>query len=183
MKNKILILLLCIISGTVSAQLEMYGRYTENGKVAPDINIFGTKKVTKKVSLTYFTLIEEKWSEALVGVSYSPSDVINFGISAGIEHNPAIYRFGASIYYKKGNTSLLIVGEKGDGNDNYFYKCLLLSKAFSTNLRVGGIAWRYHGIGPVVDYKLTTGTNIWAVPAYDKEFRVVRFMLGVSIKI
>ncbi len=66
MKNlTILFLLMIVFVSSANAQLEVYGRYTKNGKVEPDVNIFGVKKISEKINLTYFALVEEKWSEAL----------------------------------------------------------------------------------------------------------------------
>jgi len=143
--------------------------------------IFAKKKISEKFDLTYFSLVGQKWSEALIGFSYSPKKWLSIGLSTGIEHNPAVYRLGGSIWIGKGKTSLLMLGEKGDGKDNYFYKTILSYKA-SEKFTVGAIAWRFHGLGPVVKYTKDDLT-LWFMPAYDLEFNVQRLILGLSIKI
>jgi hypothetical protein len=107
------IIILLLIPFAVHAQLETYIRSTE-----PNINFFASKKVTEKVSLTFFGLVEQKWSEALIGASYAPSKSLNINLSTGIEQGTNSPRFGASIWTGKGKTSLLILGELGSGKDN-----------------------------------------------------------------
>ncbi len=183
MKKLAIIITVCLYTLTSYAQLEMYGRYTVNGKVEPSFNLYGEKKISEKVNLTYFALVEEKWSEALVGLSYSPAKWVSVGLSTGIEHNPAIIRIGGSIWLGKGKASLLMLGEKGDGQDNYFYKTVLSYKA-SEQFTVCAMTWRFHGIGPVVRYTpKKSDLTIWFMPAYDPEFKAKRMMLGLSVKI
>jgi len=183
MKKLVAIMLFCLYVLTSYAQVGMYGRYTINGKVEPSFNFYGEKKISEKVNLTYFALIEEKWSEALVGLSYSPVKWISLGLSTGIEHNPAIIRFGGSIWIGKDKTSLLMLGEKGDGRDNYWYKTVLSYKA-SEQLTFCAMAWRFHGIGPVIKYTpKESDLTIWVMPAYDLEVNAKRIILGLSVKI
>lgn len=183
--KKLIIVILCFCATASYAQLQMYGRYAinGNGKIEPDINLFGTKKLSEKVKLTYFALIEEKWSEALIGISYSPAEWMSLGLSSGVEHNPAIYRFGGSIWLGRQKTSLLMLGEKGDGKGNYWYKTVL-SYEFTDQFTFGAVAWRFHGVGPIVQYSpKKSDLAIWYMPAYDPEFKTKKMMLGLSIKI
>jgi len=184
MKNFIVTLVVIILSSlNLSAQVEIYGRYTIGGTVEPDINVFGTKKISEKFNLTYFALIEEKWSEALIGVSYSPTKWLELGLSTGVEHNPAIIRFGGSIWVGKGKTSLLMLGEKGYGKDNYWYK-INLSRNLSEIFSVGAMAWRFHGLGPIVKYTpQKSDLTFWILPTYDPEFKAKRLIIGLAVKI
>ena len=166
-----------------TAQLEVYGRYTIGESVAPNINLFGTKKLSDKANLTAFFLVEEKFSEALVGISYSPSKHLSIGVSGGIENSPKLLRFGSSIWVGKNNTSLLLLGEKGNGKDNYWYKANLFQK-LSDKLTVGATAWRFHGVGPNVRFTTKKlASTLWMMPAYDFEADKTKVMIGWSIKI
>ena len=89
----ILAFLLISLPFLSQAQLETYGRYTVRGSVEPNINYFGAKKITEKVSLTFFGLVEQKWSEALIGATWSPSGSFRMGASMGIEHGTNSPRF------------------------------------------------------------------------------------------
>lgn len=183
MKNLIIILILVVVSISASAQVEVYGRYTSGGTIEPNINIFGTKKISDKLNLTYFALVEEKWSEALVGFAYAPKKWLELGLSSGVEHNPAILRFGGSIWVGKGKNSLLVLLEQGKGKDNYWYKAKL-SRNLSETISIGAMAWRFHGLGPIVKYTpKKSDLTFWILPAYDPEFKAKRLMVGVSIKI
>lgn len=182
--KKIIVLLIVIFFGFKSySQLEVYARYTEGGKVDPDINLYGTKKISAKWDLTYFALVEQAWSEALVGVSYSPKDWISFGGMVGIEQNPALYRFLGSIWLGKGKKSFLALYEKGNGTDNYWYK-ITASYEVTEKFTLGARAWRYNGVGPVGTLLIKKlGTSVWIMPMYDFEVQKKRVSLGVSIKL
>lgn len=104
-------------------------------------------------------------------------------MGAGIEQNDALYRLAGNVWIGKGKTSLLILTEKGDGKDNYWYKTVLSYKA-SEQFTVGALAWRFHGVGPTVRYTPKKSyLTIWCMPAYDFEVNLKRIMLGLSIKI
>jgi hypothetical protein len=180
MKNILLILLITLPS-LAQAQLETYGRYTTGGTVEPNINYAASKKITEKIALTFFGLVEQKWSEALVGVKYSPSNSFNIGVSAGIEQGTNSPRFGASMWTGKGKTSLLILGELGSGKDNYLYKANLFHR-YTDHFTFGVTAWRLHGEGPNFRYTIPKLlSTIWVMPAYDLEADKARLMIGVVV--
>jgi hypothetical protein len=180
MKKKI-ILLLISLPFLAQAQLETYGRYTAGGSVEPNINYAGSKKITEKISLTFFGLIEQKWSEALIGATYSPSSSFSVGASTGIEQGTNSPRFGASIWTGKGKTSFLILGELGSGKDNYLYKVNLFHK-YTDQFTLGVTAWRFHGAGPNFRYTIPMlSSTIWSMPAYDFESNKSKLMVGVSV--
>lgn len=179
--KKILILLLISLPSLAQAQLEAYGRYTAGGSVEPNINYAGSKKITAKIALTFFGLVEQKWSEALIGASYSPSTSFTVGASAGIELGTNSPRFGASIWTGKGKTSFLILGELGSGKDNYLYKANLFHKC-TDRFTLGATAWRFHGVGPNFRFAIPKlSSTIWVMPAYDFEANGSKLMVGVSV--
>ncbi|HEY4290467.1 MAG TPA: hypothetical protein VGN00_25380 [Puia sp.] len=179
--KKILILLLVALPFLVQAQLETYGRYTAGGYVEPNVNYFASRKITEKVSLTFFGLVEQKWSEALIGASYTFSKSFGFGASAGIEQGTNSPRFGASIWTGKGKTSFSVLGELGSGHANYLYKANLFQKC-SDQFTVGLTAWRLHGIGPNFRFAVPKLlATIWSMPAYDFEANKARLIVGVSV--
>jgi hypothetical protein len=177
------VLFTAILFTTVSFSqktLEVFGR-TNNKTIVPDVNFYGEKKISEKVSLTLFMLVEQKWSEGLVGISYSPSKWISIGASAGIEHNDALYRFGGMVWMGKGKFSLLLLGEKGNGTNNYWYKNTF-SFQCSEKFSLGARAWRYIGVGPVATYEIKKlDSKIWIMPAYDFEAKQSRLALGMRI--
>jgi len=179
--KKILLLLLMPLPLLAQAQLEAYGRYTAGGSLEPNINYFASKKITGKISLTFFGLVEQKWSEALIGASYAPSNSFSFGASMGIEQGTSSPRFGASMRTEKRATIFSILGELGSGKDNYLYKANLFHK-YTDRFTLGVTAWRYHGVGPNLRFTLPKlSATIWSMPAYDLEATKAKLMVGVSV--
>lgn len=185
-KNRILRralwLLLVFISKSTVAQLEVYGKFNRNGLIEPIINYNGSKALNDKLSVTFFALVRKSWSQALIGLAYSPSEVITFSSGLGMEHGKSSPRYSASVFVKKNKNTLLVLGEWGSGNDNYLYKVNLFHQ-FTEQIIFGATAWRYHGVGP--NFRLlfqTLQTTLWLMPAYDIEAKQVRTMVGISYK-
>lgn len=181
--KKILVLLLITSPFAAPAQLEVYARYSAGGYPEPDINYFGVKKLTGKISLTFFGLVEQKWSEALIGLSFVPLKSWTVGISAGIENGTNRPRFSAGIRTEKGKTSFNLLGELGSGKDNYLYKANLFYQ-YTGWLTFGLTAWRYHGVGPNLRFRIPQyPPAIWVMPAYDVETNTSRLMFGISMNL
>lgn len=131
--------------------------------------------------MTFFGLVEQKWSEALIGAKYSPSGLFSVGANIGIEQGTNDPRFSASVWTGKGKTSFFIWGELGSGKDNYLYKANLFHK-YSDVFTLGITAWRFHGVGPNFRFVIPKlSSTIWALPAYDAESKKSKLMIGVSI--
>jgi len=129
MKKLILFIVLFTITATSFAQMKVFLRYTpERSEVLPTITYFGKKKISDKFHLAIYTLINKKFSEALVGFTYAPKKWIKIGLSSGIENSaatPVGYRFGSSLWLEKDKNSLFSIFEKGDGKDNFFISLLI----------------------------------------------------------
>ena len=184
MKKIVVSIVVILFALTSQAQVTAYGRYTEGkSSVDADINIYGEKKISKKINFTYFSLVEKSWAEGLLGVSYSPKDWISVGFSVGIEQNPALYRFSNSIWIGKGKNSLLVLTEKGEGKENYWYKVNACHK-FSEKFSLSAMAWRFHGVGPMFKYTFPKWeTSLFILPAYDFEPKAYRLIAGIAVKI
>jgi hypothetical protein len=179
--KKMLILLLISVPLGVYAQLETYGRFTAGGSVEPNVNYNGVKKITEKISLTFFGLIEQKWSEALIGASFSPSPSFSIGASTGIEHGTSQPRFAASMWTGGQKTSLSVLGELGSGKGNYLYKANLFHQ-YTNRFTLGVTAWRFHGIGPNFRFAVPKrSSTIWIMPADDMEANKLKLIVGVSV--
>ncbi|NCN99611.1 hypothetical protein GW920_00565 [Candidatus Falkowbacteria bacterium] len=178
--KKSIIFILLLVSSVSFAQVSVFTKYSD-GKLAPCATIFGTKPINDKVSFTYFALVSEKWAETMLGVAYSPISWAQIGLNCGFEQNPALFRVGGSIWLGKGKTSFLTLLEKGDGQDNYWYKSTLAYKATSS-LSLGVRAWRFNGVGPLVEYKVKD-FKFWIMPAYEFEKNNSNLIVGIDIKI
>lgn len=179
----IVAILLIASSYEACSQVQIYARYSVEGKVEPDINLFGTKKITEKFQLSYFFLVEQNWAEGLIGLSYSPVEWATLNFSVGLETNPHLLRLSASCFLAKGDFSLFANYEIGGGKANYWYKVVFSYNA-SKKVSTGMMAWRFHGIGPFISLKLKElDTKLWVNPTYDLEFKVARIMIGIDIEI
>lgn len=164
------------------AQLETYGRYNNGGSIEPNINYFASQKITDKIAVTFFGLVEQKWSEALIGFSYSPSKLFSIGASTGIEHGTNNPRYSVSMWTGKYKTSFAMLWELGDGKDNYLYKANLFHK-YSDTFTFGFTAWRFHGVGPNFRFTIPKlSATIWSMPAYDFEANKSKLMIGLVVK-
>jgi len=181
-KKYISAIILLALPFFANAQLELYSKFNSDGSVEPVINYFGSKKINEKFSLTFFGLMREQWGQALIGFSYSPIHNLTLNGSAGIEHGQRVPRYSGSISFKKGNTSSLALLEVGAGQGNYLYKVNIFHE-FSTQISLGLMDWRYHGLGPNFRYNIQKlHSAIWIMPAYDHEQRVGRCMLGATLQ-
>ena len=189
MKRVVLFMIVVIMaaSSTGFAQMtfQVYTRITAQpeGKylVEPDINIYGQKLLTKKFGVWGFALVEKNWAEAYGGVLYSPAEWVEITLGAGIEQCSSLYRLSANVWMGGQGFSFSLLTEKGDGPDNWWYKSVLKYKVGNFNL--GIMAWRFHGIGPLVEYTPLKRATIWLNPVYDPEFKEQRVVIGVDIKI
>ncbi len=185
--KKIFVLLNFIFIATTAfsqfSTLEIYSRNTVGGQSVPDANIFGELASKSKFAPTYFFLAEPGFAEALFGFNYYITDHVSVGLSTGFETSSTVYRFGASFWAETGAWTFLVLGEKGDGKDNYWYKADILQE-MSERITFGFVAWRYHGIGPVLKYHFNVGeysSKVWVIPARDIEFEEYRIMVGIDI--
>ena len=181
MKKLIISALFSLISFISFSQITAYAKFSNN-TVSPTVMIFGAKPLSEKIDFTYFAFVQEKWAETYCGLAYSPAKWMNVGLSVGIEQNPALYRLAPSLWIGSGKTSLLLLTEKGDGKDNYWYKATLSYKV-SEKLDLGIRTWRYNGIGPVISYKISNDLKMWAMPAYDTESGHKNLMAGIDVRI
>lgn len=180
MKKVIFFIVTLFISVIMFSQVSVFTNYSE-GKFNPCVTISGTKMISEKIGITYFSLVQEKWAEAQIGLSYSPAEWITFGLSGGLEQNEALYRTGAFLWLGKGKTSFIALLEKGNGVDNYWYKSTF-SYNVSPNLNLGLMAWRFIGVGPIAKYKIKD-FSLWLLPTYEFENENFNLVFGVDIKI
>jgi hypothetical protein len=174
--------LIMMMPERAQAQLELYGKFNTDGSVEPIINYYGSKKISPKFAVTFFGLVRQTWSQALIGASYMPTPDISLSASAGIEHGQHLPRYSASIWVKRGPNTFLLLGELGHGYQNYLYKVNMF-RQFSEKVSVGIMDWRYHGLGPNLRYTITKiESTIWIMPAYDHEQQVARCMVGYSLR-
>lgn len=179
--KKVLVLLVIMLPLGAFAQLEVYDRYTTGGKHEPNINYFGSKKLSGQFSVTYFGLLEHQWGEALIGAGYAPVPNLILGLSAGIEHGSTSPRYSASIWTGNKTTTFAALWELGAGKSNYLYKANLFYK-YTDAFTVGVTAWRNHGVGPNFRYTVPViKSTLWIMPAYDFDVDKSKIMAGITV--
>jgi hypothetical protein len=182
MNRFVLLLISMMLASEAKAQLTAYIRYTPNTKdVWPAINFYSKKELNQKVDLSVFTFISPTFSEVLIGPNYKLWPWLSVGISAGLEHQLSIYRFGASIRILSKTDALILLVEKGGGSNNYFYRAFYrhnFEKIF-----IGANAWRFHGVGPNFGFQISgIQSEFWLSPLYDFEFETPRVITGLTYK-
>ncbi|MFZ4648919.1 MAG: hypothetical protein ACOYMB_04840 [Patescibacteria group bacterium] len=180
----VMLLVAVSIFQTVSGQIQIFGKYTENGAIEPDFNVFGYgPKLDSlgKFKISYFALVEEKWAEGLIGVSYSPTKWCELGLQVGIETISSLYRTSGSVWIGNDKVSFFTCVERGIGADNWWYKSTV-AYTFNKNVSLGLLSWRYNGTGVIAKYTIN-GVSVWVNPAYDFEIKVKRLTVGLDFKI
>ena len=186
MKKLIIIALVALFSAiSVSSQVSVFTKFSDNGTTTPCATIFGTKKLADKTSFTYFALVTDGWAEAMLGASYAPEAWVSLGLNCGLEQQPEhmSFRAGGSLWLGKGSMSLVALVEKGEGSENYWYKTTA-AYSLSKSISIGARAWRFTGFGPLFEYK--TGkmiSKIWVMPAHNFENNMNNLVVGIDIKI
>jgi len=182
-KLMILVVLIFSVVSTFS-QVSVFTKFSDNGTISPCATIFGTKEIATKIDFTYFSLVQKGWAEVMLGASYAPASWVSIGLNCGLEQLGELsFRTGGSLWLGKDKTSFLALVEKGNGNDNYWYR-ITGSYNLSKSFNIGARAWRFTGIGPLFEYK-TGGmvSKIWAMPAYNTKTNGKNLIVGVDFAI
>lgn len=163
------------------SQFQLYGTYTLGQKISPGIDFYGTKKISKKVGVACFLMVENGWAEGLAGINYSPAPWITLEADGGIETTPTLYRLSASLWMGNDLVAFQSIFSKGDGRDNWWYKAMLLFN-IGKKVSLGAMAWRYAGAGPYCGYRIgKLHSAIWTNPVYDFESKNARIIVGVDV--
>lgn len=184
MKKYVLVFAIIALSLNSFSQISLFSNMTSESQI-PCLTIYQTMGLNEEgdFGLTLFTLINQNWAEAQIGFYKSITENLSWGLSLGLEQNDNPLRAGAFLYAGKNKNSFLSFIEKGVGKENYWYKITAshnVNDDFTLSLR----AWRYVGIGPVLDFNIVN-TNIvfWFMPAYDFEAKTQNIMLGINYRI
>lgn len=197
MKKLLLLFVISVFAFKANAQIETYGRFPIGEKPSINLNIFGDKRISEKFSIIGFGMIEQEsekktWGQALIGISYKPKEWIKCDLRGGLESSPELYRFGASIFLENEDTIPLKekkfiqrissenIFEIGGGKNNYFYKNLLLYRA-TKNFYPGVIAWRYHGVGAYIQFRLFRSMYVFTSVLYNTDTKNIVNATGFKI--
>lgn len=182
MKKLVVFLLAVIMAAPLFSQVSLYGKLTAEG-FTPGATFFASKKIAPNLNLTAFSLITKGWGEAMFGAAYNFSPNLQAGLNCGFEqlNGTTSFRTGGSFWTGKGKISFTFLGEKGDGQNNYWYKTTL-SRKMSDQLSLGVRAWRFNGIGPLFEYTYKSYPKVWFFPAYNPENKKLCALVGIDVK-
>ena len=85
----------------------------KSGDLTPQLDVSVQGPIKGKWGWSFWGLATQTWSEALVGVTYSPSKNLNLGFSYGVEDDKKPGRLASSLWASRGNVSLLVLHENG----------------------------------------------------------------------
>ncbi len=181
MKALNLILLGLLISSMIFGQkMEFFGQATSE-KITPVINFSTGKKFNDKIGISFFSLVSANgWAEAYFGPTFSPTKNSQLSFSAGIETGGNNFRMGMSAFVAfQPRITFLLVAEKGDGRDNYWYHSQLMKNW--SKVSSGLMIRRFAGMGPRVEFKIYEGFSLWAAPLYDIEDQKIKGIVSLVV--
>jgi hypothetical protein len=136
-----------------------------HGDVAPQIDIYVTKKVTKETSVFLWSLVSKSWGENIIGLNLDPADWIEIGAGVGIEANPSPLRGFVQLWAGKSRASLYLCGEDGGSGTWYMVDALIrLTKSKDANVSIGVFGKRFAGFGPEFQTDVTKHFQLKLVP-------------------
>jgi hypothetical protein len=184
MKNLILIILFSLLGGATTfgqKKMEFFGQVSQE-KVIPTstINFSANKKFNEKIGMSFFSLVSSSgWAEAYFGPTFSGEN-LRFSLSAGIETGGNNFRVGMSTFIVfRPEMSFLLIAEKGDGRDNYWYHCQLM-KSWE-KISTGMMIRRFSGVGPRIEVKVYENFSLWAAPLYDLDQKKIKGIVSLVV--
>ncbi|MBX4204840.1 MAG: hypothetical protein KW788_01465 [Candidatus Doudnabacteria bacterium] len=163
MKKIMFVFVLVLVFGVrVSAQtfVESQNELVTTG-ITPTIDAQVVKS-GKKVDLTAWFLVTDKWGEGLLGVSKSLKPWLWVGVVAGIETDRRPWRISPEVWAGKNRVSFYFVTEHG--GSGYWYKSTGLVNV-TRRIAFGYHTQRFYGTGPMMKVDLGRGLAVWASTA------------------
>ena len=131
--------------------------------VTPQMDVSLGGPIHGKLGWSFWGLATQTWSESFVGLTYSPSDTLNVGFAYGVEDAKRHGRYGASLWTKRENVSLLALYE--DGGSGPWHKAVL---NYSTGKwDIGLMNQAFVGTGPRVARNFGK-LSVWSALLFEK---------------
>ena len=156
MRMRIFLVVVILASTATTAQAQQVSGFVESWNtvseesVKPQLNVYARGPLKGGLDWSAWTLTSKGWSEALVGLTYTPVKWIEVSGSLGIETADDPLRQGASVWLGKGRWALLSIHE--NGGSGYWYRYLGKFQATET-IAVGIESRRFFGTGPYAEKK------------------------------
>ncbi|MBI2064184.1 MAG: hypothetical protein HYT66_00515 [Candidatus Yanofskybacteria bacterium] len=153
---------------------------SSDGEISPWTNSLVSRKFDEKLGMFVLSQNGERWAQAYVGPTYSPSSWLQVGAGLGIEQADNPVRLGSFVWMGRGRYSLLSIYE--DGGSGHWYKSELNIKAAGW-LGAGAIVQHMLGVGPRVELNIPrTPVMVWGAPLYDWSMDRFNGMLAVRVR-
>jgi hypothetical protein len=114
--------------------------------------LFVGKPIKGRVGGFYFSCVSNTWSEAYVGLNYTPTSGLEFGIGYGVETAGDHRRIGSYAVYSKDRLTLRYAYENGGSGE--YYKAGIDYRA-TPKLTLGVVDHKFFGTGTKLDYRLS----------------------------
>jgi len=188
MKKVLFILSMLVVSSDLLlaqadfSRVEVYGTYSEKD-IFPCVDISATNQLFNHFKLAYsaafFQDSRRTMYHGALGFAYSPADWLSVGLKAGLKEGPNRAFVSSQLWLGNDKVSMGMLLNKSIKSDDYFYRTSL-SYNTSSKLSLGLMAWRFHGIGPLIRYEPKKfKLAIFAFPAYDLDDKIAKVTLGL----
>lgn len=148
-----------IVNSQVHGNIESQNLLVSGGTTTPQVNIYLRESVSQAscLSWTGWALISKGWSEAYVGLIYSPVSFAEVSLSYGLESNDDPARIGWSVWL--GSCGLSSFSAFEQGGSGFWFKHILKYRYDSF---AAGIHYqRFKGYGPYIECLFLSKFVLW----------------------
>ena len=136
--------------------------YVSQGVVTPRIDGLFTAPIKDRVGGFVWFQIQQSYSQAYGGATFSPKPWVQFALGAGLEEARHPARVGSYVWIGKAKLSSLTAFE--DGGSGFWYKVETNYQA-KKSMGVGMLSERDHGTGPKMEFSIPhTALKLWCAP-------------------
>ncbi len=172
----VLMVLALLLAGQAFGQNWVEERtYVAGGVATPRINGLLTRPVKGVLGSFVWFQVQESYSQAYAGATYSPKPWMQLALGAGLEEDKHPARIGSYVWAGKGPVSGLAVFE--DGGSGFWWKAEANYQA-KPRLGVGMLSEVYKGTGLKLEFSVPhTRLKLWFAPLWKDG--AVRPLVGV----
>lgn len=147
---------------TTNVTLKTFTTISQKGALNPAQAIFITTPATTSLDVFAWTVLTRSWSEAIGGITYSPTTWFQILLGVGAEQDVHPLRGYAGVWIGSGNVSLLAEAELG--GSGWWYQSIG-SHRVTDWLKLGYTARRLEGVGPRLEISIPkTPFTVWGTP-------------------
>jgi len=138
--------------------------YVSGGKAAPRIAGLLTRPVKGSLGSFVWFQVQEGYSQAYAGATYSPKPWVQFALGGGMEEARHPARLGSYVWAGKGLVTGLAVFEQGGSG---FWWKVETNYQVRSALGIGTLSEAYKGTGPKLELSVPhTRLKLWVAPLW-----------------